>query len=96
MLRNNPVSRIGAMRRALKIGAALGFSVGVVIFAGYALASWWVCSSSRICPDHWLPYLVVFMIGVTVFLLLGMVGAAMFRGMYEVTRVDGTSDRDAN
>ncbi len=85
------------MRRALKIGVALGFSFGVVVFAGYSLASWWVCSSSRLCPGHWLPYLIIFTIGVTIFALLGLAGAAMLRGMYEATRVDGgDSAEDGN
>ena len=77
--------------KAAKIGAALGSGIGVLVFAGYALASWWFCSGSRSCPDHWLPYAIVVFSGVALFAVMGTVAGAIGRAMYQVTRVDGGS-----
>ncbi len=77
------------MKRCIKIGAITGFLSGIIVFIGYALASVWVCSSLLDCPGHWLPYLVIFTIGVAVFTLSGALLAAFLRGMYDLTRVDG-------
>ena len=77
------------MKRCVKIGAITGFLSGVLVFLGYAMASWWVCSSLRDCPGSWVPYLVIFAIGVTVFSLLGLLAAAILRRLYDMTRVDG-------
>ena len=79
------------MRRCIKIGAIAGFLSGIIVFLGYALASWWVCDSLLDCPGHWLPYLIIFGIGVTTLTLMGVVTAAILRGLYEFTRVDGSS-----
>ena len=79
------------MKRCIKIGALGGFLAGVIVFLGYAMASWWVCSSLRECPGSWIPYVVIFAIGVAVFTSLGVLGAAILRGLYEVTRVDRPS-----
>ena len=79
------------MRRCIKIGAIAGFLSGIIVFLGYALASWWVCDSLLDCPGHWLPYLIIFGIGVTTLTLMGVVTAAILRGLYELTRVDGPS-----
>ncbi len=79
------------MRRCIKIGAIAGFLSGIIVFLGYALTSWWVCSGLLDCPGHWLPYLIIFGIGVTTFTLIGVVTAAILRGLYEFTRVDGSS-----
>ena len=77
------------MKRCVKIGAIAGFLSGVIVFLGYAMASWWVCSSLRDCPGSWVPYLVIFAIGVAVFALLGLLAAAILRRLYDMTRVDG-------
>lgn len=77
------------MKRCIKIGALAGFLAGVIVFLGYAMASWWVCSSLRDCPGSWVPYLVIFAIGVAIFTGLGSLTAAIMRGLYELTRVDG-------
>ena len=77
------------MKRCVKIGAIAGFLSGILVFLGYAMASWWVCSSLRDCPGSWVPYLVIFAIGVTVFSLLGSLAAAILRRLYDMTRVDG-------
>ena len=77
------------MKRCIKIGALGGFLAGVIVFLGYAMASWWVCSSLRECPGSWVPYLVIFAIGVVIFTGLGSLAAAILRGLYELTRVDG-------
>jgi len=77
------------MKRCIKIGALGGFLAGIIVFLGYATASWWVCSSLRECPGSWVPYLVIFAIGVAIFTALGSLTAAILRGLYELTRVDG-------
>lgn len=77
------------MQRCIKIGAIAGFLSGIIVFLGYAMASWWVCSSLRDCPSSWVPYLAIFAIGVAVFTLLGSLAAAILRGLYDLTRVDG-------
>ena len=77
------------MKRCIKIGAITGFLVGTIVFAGYALASWWVCSTLLGCPGHWFPYLIIFIIGVAIFTALGTLTAAFLRGMYDRFRVDG-------
>ncbi|MXX92601.1 MAG: hypothetical protein F4Y63_04005 [Chloroflexi bacterium] len=77
------------MKRCIKIGALGGFLAGIIVFFGYAMASWWVCSSLRECPGSWVPYLVIFAIGVAIFTALGSLAAAILRGLYELTRVDG-------
>ncbi len=69
------------------MGAILGFATGVVVFVGYVLASWWVCSSMLDCPGHWFPYLVIFGIGVAIFTLLGAAIAGTLRGLYLMTKV---------
>ncbi len=79
------------MKRCIKIGALGGFLAGIIVFLGYAMASWWVCSSLRECPGSWVPYLVIFAIGVAIFTALGVLVAAILRGLYEVTRVDQPS-----
>ena len=79
------------MKRCIKIGALGGFLAGIIVFLGYAMASWWVCSSLRDCPGSWVPYLVIFAIGVAIFTGLGSLAAAILRGLYEVTRVDRPS-----
>ena len=79
------------MSRCIKIGAAAGFLSGIIVFLGYAMASWWVCSSLRDCPGSWVPYLVIFAIGVATLTLLGALSAAVLRKLYDFTRVDGTS-----
>ncbi len=76
------------MKRCIKIGALAGFLSGIIVFLGYAMASWWVCSSLRDCPGSWIPYLVIFAIGVTMFTALGTLTAAFLRGMYDRFRVD--------
>ena len=77
------------MQKCIKIGALAGFLSGVIVFLGYAMASWWVCSSLRECPGSWIPYLVIFAIGVAIFTALGSLTAVILRGLYELTRVDG-------
>ena len=77
------------MKRCVKIGALGGFLSGVIVFIGYAMASWWVCSSLRDCPGSWIPYLLIFAIGVAVFTALGLLAAAILRRLYELTRMDG-------
>ncbi len=76
------------MKRCVKIGALAGFLSGIIVFLGYAFASWWVCSSLLDCPGSWIPYLVIFAIGVAVFTSLGVIAAAILRRLYELTRVD--------
>ncbi len=76
------------MRRWVKVGTTLGFAAGVIVFAGYVVASWWVCTTLRQCPGHWFPYLVIFCIGTSIFTLMGFAAAAVLRGMYQITRVD--------
>ena len=76
------------MKRCIKIGALAGFLSGIIVFLGYAMASWWVCSSLRDCPGSWIPYLVIFAIGVAMFTALGTLTAAFLRGMYDRFRVD--------
>ena len=77
------------MKRCIKIGATAGLLSGIIVFLGYAMASWWVCSSLRDCPGSWVPYLVIFAIGVAIFTALGSLTAVILRGLYELTRVDG-------
>ena len=79
---------LGLMRRYVKIGGVVGFVLGSIVFLGYAVASWWVCTSLRDCPGHWLPYLIIFGIGVVAFTVIGIVGAAVLRKLYEWTRVE--------
>ena len=79
------------MKRCVTIGAIAGLSIGVLIFLGYVIASWWVCSTLLDCPGHWLPYLLVFAIGATITTLLGATAAFLLRGLYEFTRVDEPS-----
>ena len=79
------------MKRCIKIGAMAGFLSGIIVFLGYAMASWWVCSSLRDCPGSWVPYVVIFTIGVAALTLLGALSAAILRKLYELTRVDGPS-----
>lgn len=76
------------MKKALIIGTSIGAALGSIIFAGYAAASWWVCSTLPDCPGHWLPYLVTFAIGTTVFTAGGATMATTLRCMYNMTRVD--------
>ena len=79
------------MRRCIKIGSIAGFLSGIIVFLGYVIASWWVCSGLLDCPGHWLPYLIIFGIGVTTFTLMGVVTAAILHGLYQLTRVDDPS-----
>ena len=79
------------MRRCIKIGALGGFAAGILVFIGYVITSWWVCTTLLDCPGHWLPYLIIFAIGTTVFTLIGVVLAVVLRGLHSVTRVDGPS-----
>ena len=76
------------MLRALAIGATIGAALGTVIFAGYAAAGWWVCTTLPACPGHWLPYLITFAIGVTIFTAAGAGIAIALRGLYRMTRVE--------
>ena len=78
-----------AMKRYAKIGAVIGFLAGVVVFLGYIATSWWVCSTLLDCPGHWLPYAVIFTIGLTFFTAAGAIAAAILRGLYEMFRIDG-------
>ena len=71
----------------MKIGAIAGFALGVIVFVGYVVTSWWVCSSMLDCPGHWLPYVAIFVVGVSVFTLIGTAVAAALRGLYEITKV---------
>ena len=92
MARNDRASRglttrIRTMKQAVKIGAIVGFALGCLVFLGYVMTSWWVCSSMLDCPGHWLPYLVIFTIGVSVFTLIGAGIAAALRGLYQITKV---------
>lgn len=75
------------MKRCIKIGALGGFLAGIIVFLGYAMASWWVCSSLRECPGSWVPYLVIFAIGVSIFTLIGLIAAIVLHGLYRITRV---------
>lgn len=77
------------MKRWIKIGALLGFLTGVIVFVGYIITSWWVCTTLLDCPGHWLPYLIIFGVGTTVSTLFGITVAAGLRGLYQFTRVDG-------
>lgn len=79
------------MRKAVTVGTIIGFAIGVVVFVGYALAAWWVCSGILVCPGHWIPYAIVFTLGVTLFTLLGAGAGMLLRGMYQVTRVDSAN-----
>ena len=72
-----------------KIGAAIGFLAGVVVFLGYVATSWWVCTTLLDCPSHWSPYAVIFTIGLTFFTAAGAIAAACLRRLYELLRVDG-------
>lgn len=80
------------MKKALIIGTSIGAALGAIIFAGYSAASWWVCSTLPDCPGHWLPYLVTFAIGTTVFTVAGAGIATTLRGLYNITRVDAADD----
>ena len=77
------------MKRCIKFGAIGGFITGVIVFFGYVITSWWVCSSLLDCPGHWFPYLIIFAIGTTVFTLIGVILAVVLSGLHRVTRVDG-------
>ena len=79
------------MKRYAKIGAVIGFLAGVVVFVGYVATSWWVCSTLLDCPGHWLPYVIIFAIGLTFFTAAGAIAAAFLRGLYEMFRIDGGS-----
>ena len=81
------------MKKALTIGAVIGAALGVIIFAGYAAAGWWVCTTLPDCPGHWLPYVLVFGIGVTIFTLVGAGISTFLRGMYNLTKVEA-DDKD--
>ena len=76
------------MRRCIKIGGIGGAASGLIVFLGYVLASWWVCSGLLDCPGHWLPYLIIFAIGVSVFTLSGLILAAILHWFYQFTKVD--------
>ena len=76
------------MKRCIKIGTLAGFLSGVIVFIGYAFASWWVCSSLRDCPGSWIPYLVIFAIGVSLFTMVGATIATILHKLYDITRVD--------
>ncbi len=75
------------MARCIKIGAFGGLAAGLVVFLGYVVASWWVCTTLRECPAHWLPYLVIFGIGVGVLTSVGIVAATVLHCLYRMTRV---------
>ena len=77
------------MKRCVKIGAIAGFVLGILIFLGYIITSWWVCTTLLDCPGHWFPYLLIFAIGATITTLLGAATAFILRSLYEVTKVDG-------
>lgn len=77
------------MKRCVKFGAIAGFALGTLIFIGYIITSWWVCTTLLDCPGHWLPYLLIFAIGTTITTILGATTAFILRGLYEFTRVDG-------
>lgn len=77
------------MKRCIKIGVLAGFLSGIIVFTGYAMTSWWLCTTLRDCPGSWIPYLVIFAIGVTIFTTFGALSAAILRKLYESTRVDG-------
>lgn len=76
------------MRKPLVIGASIGCILGAIIFAGYATAGWWVCTTLPACPGHWLPYLLTFAIGVAVFTVFGAAVAMGLRFLYRITRVE--------
>ncbi len=78
------------MKRYAKIGALIGFLAGVVVFVGYVATSWWVCSTLFDCPGHWLPYVIIFTIGLTFFTAAGAIAGAFLRGLYEMFRIDGS------
>ena len=76
------------MKRCVKIGAIAGLVLGILIFIGYTITSWWVCTTLLDCPGHWLPYLLIFAVGATITTLLGAAAAFILRGLYEFTKVD--------
>ena len=80
------------MRKPLIIGASIGCILGAIIFAGYAAAGWWVCTTLPACPGHWLPYLLTIAIGVAVFTVFGATVAMGLRFMYLITRVEADGD----
>ena len=75
------------MRRCIKIGAIGGFLAGTLVFLGYIITSWWVCTTLLDCPGHWLPYLIIYAIGVTIATLIGLVTAVILHTLYRLTRV---------
>lgn len=77
------------MKRCIKIGAVAGFASGIIVFIGYVITSWWVCSTLLGCPGHWLPYLAIFGVGVSVFTLMGVTAAAVLHKLYDYFRVEG-------
>ena len=77
------------MKRCVIIGAVAGLALGILIFVGYVITSWWLCTTLRDCPGHWLPYLFIFAVGSTVATLLGAAAAFVLRALYDFTRVEG-------
>lgn len=80
------------MRNAFILGATIGGALGAVVLIGYAAAGWWVCTSLTDCPAHWLPYLVVYVVGVIGISLASGGIAAGLRFLYRTTRVDVDGD----
>ncbi|MEX0763534.1 MAG: hypothetical protein WD208_08125 [Dehalococcoidia bacterium] len=75
------------MRRSAVIGAIVGLLFGIVMSIGYAGASIFLCYQERACPDHWLPFALVFLIGLTIAAIIGTVVALVLRLAFIATRV---------
>lgn len=77
------------MKRCVIIGAIAGLALGILVFFGYVITSWWVCTTLLDCPGHWLPYLLIFLIGTSITTLLGVSAAFILRRLYDFAKVDG-------
>jgi hypothetical protein len=68
-------------------GAIVGLFLGSIFSLFYSFVSYWICLSISTCPNHWMPYVIVFFVSTISGFLLGGFFVILVKLLYKWTKV---------